>query len=121
MLHAGITNKTTGEPVVDSAPTPPESSDISEVLKSLNSRLERLYEALPARTALIIFTGHSDPRTMAALNARKSAFENAIRSGKNAEDLASNERWTSADGRLLEAEVEKAKRGLLFLGIKDGK
>lgn len=57
---------------------------------------------------------------MAALNARKSAFEQAIRSGKNAEDLG-DVRWTNADARELEEEVAKAKRGLLFLGIKDAK
>ncbi len=57
---------------------------------------------------------------MAALNARKSAFEQAIRSGKNAEDLG-DVRWTNADVRELEEEVAKAKRGLLFLGIKDAK
>lgn len=58
---------------------------------------------------------------MAALNLRKSGFENAIRSGKNAEELGPDVRWSSADGRALEEEVEKAKRGLLFLGIKDAK
>lgn len=58
---------------------------------------------------------------MAELNARKSAFETAIRSGKNPEELDASSRWTSADGRDLEEEVEKAKRGLLFLGVKDAK
>jgi RNA exonuclease 1 len=58
---------------------------------------------------------------MAALNVRKSNFEAAIRSGKSAEQLGPDVRWSSADGRDLEEEVEKAKRGLLFLGIKDVK
>ena len=40
---------------------------------------------LPARTAVVIFIGHSDPRRMASLNARKFAFESAIRSGKKAD------------------------------------
>jgi len=55
---------------------------------------------------------------MATLNARKSTFESAIRGGKKAEDMDKSEWWTSADGRELEEEVEHAKRGLLFLGIK---
>ena len=57
---------------------------------------------------------------MAELNARKNAFESAIRSGKKPEEMG-EVRWTAADARLLEEEVEKAKRGLLFLGIKDAK
>lgn len=104
------------KPDEDLSPTP---IDTSAVLSTLNAQLTQLYEVLPPRTALIIFTGHSDPRRMAALNARKSSFENAIRSGKSVEELPADVRWSSADGRALEEEVEKAKRGLLFLGIKE--
>lgn len=84
----------------------------------LNSHLATLYASLHPRTAVVIFTGHSDPRRMSVLNARKSTFESAIRSGKKAEDIGRSEWWTAADGRELEEEVERAKRGLLFLGIK---
>ena len=58
---------------------------------------------------------------MADLNARKAAFDTAIRSGKNTDELGADVRWTGADARALEEEVEKAKRGLLFLGVKDTK
>lgn len=119
-MTAGITNKATGEVLADAAAqTPTEVSDITSVLAGLDSRLCRLYDGLPPRTALIVFTGHSDPRKMASLNARKNTFEAALRSGKGTEDLDSEHRWTSADSRALEEEVERAKRGLLFLGIKD--
>lgn len=105
--------------ILDAAPSPPTpSADIDVVLSTLDAQLRRLYAAFPARTAFVIFSGHSDPRRMAELNARKSAFENALRQGKSLEDVGM-ERWTSADGRELEEEVEKAKRGLLFLSIKD--
>lgn len=85
---------------------------------TLNNQLTTLYASLPPRTAFIIFTGHSDPRRMASLNARKSAFESAIRGGKNAEDMDRADWWTASNGRELEEEVEKTKRGLLFLGVK---
>ncbi|OBZ74580.1 hypothetical protein A0H81_05096 [Grifola frondosa] len=115
-----ITSKSSGdaaaEPVVAAAAS--SERDTRAVLASLNSQLQQLYAALPPRTALIIFTGHSDPRRMAELNARKATFENALRSGKTLEDVGKESRWTSADGRELEEEVEKAKRGLLFLGVK---
>lgn len=55
---------------------------------------------------------------MASLNARKSAFEAALRSGKTSETMGPEERWTAGDGRELEEAVEMAKRGLLFLGVK---
>ena len=118
----GITNRTNGETSPDGSSTSSDEddADFADVLTSLDSRLHRLYEAFPPRTAFIVFTGHSDPRRMAELNARKSAFETAIRSGRNSEDLG-DVRWTGADARALEEEVERAKRGLLFLAIKDAK
>lgn len=121
----GITNKGTGEAATDlgSSTTPVVSDpvDLAPVLSKLDSQLKQLYNTLPPRTAVIIFSGHADPRRMSALNARKSSFESALRGGKGMEELSSELRWTSADGRALEEEVERAKRGLLFLGIKDGK
>lgn len=84
----------------------------------MNTQLKTLHSSLPARTALIIFTGHSDPRRMTVLHSRKSAFETALRSGKTAEDIDKDMWWTSSDARELEEEVEMAKRGLLFLSIK---
>ncbi len=126
--HTGITPKATGDPSLDAAApapaptlsTPSTDPDLSTVLVTLDTHLRQLYAALPARTALVIFTGHSDPRRMAELNARKTAFEGALKMGKSVEEIASSTgtRWTSADGRELEEEVEKAKRGLLFLGVK---
>lgn len=119
----GITNRTAGDAALEGPqPSPPlVPEDISAALSALDTRLNSLYAAVPPRTALMIITGHSDPRRMAELNARKATFEAAVRSGKTLEDMPNEARWTSADGRALEEEVEKAKRGLLFLGIKDAK
>lgn len=115
----GITPKSTNDV---SAPLPLPTETTPEALLAaqtkLNAHLTSLYASLPPRTALIIFTGHSDPRRMAILNARKSTFESAIKSGKKAEDMDKSEWWTAADGRELEEEVERTRRGLLFLGIK---
>ncbi|PCH42778.1 hypothetical protein WOLCODRAFT_138067 [Wolfiporia cocos MD-104 SS10] len=114
-----ITNKASGDSVPDTPAVEPAPADMSALLATLDTQLKQLYAALPRRTALVIFTGHSDPRKMAELNARKAVFEDALKSGKTAEDLGKAVRWTGADGRALEEEVEKAKRGLLFLGIKE--
>lgn len=91
------------------------------MLAALDTRLSALHAALPPRTALVLFTGHSDPRAMAALNVRKGAFEQALRLGLPAEDVTEEKRWSSADGRKLEEEVELARRGLLFLCIKEAR
>ncbi|KAF8554782.1 ribonuclease H-like protein [Imleria badia] len=114
-----LTPKATAEtPVAVGAPTESSPETLASAQATLNAHLVALYASLPARTAVIIFTGHSDPRRMASLNARKVAFESAIKSGKKAEEMDRSEWWTASDGRALEEEVEKAKRGLLFLGIK---
>ncbi|KAG6375627.1 hypothetical protein JVT61DRAFT_3195 [Boletus reticuloceps] len=109
---------TVDAPVVVPPPTEPSLEALATAQATLDAQLTMLYAALPARTAVVMFTGHSDPRRMASLNARKVAFESAIKSGKKAEEMDRSEWWTASDGRALEEEVEKAKRGLLFLGIK---
>jgi RNA exonuclease 1 len=58
---------------------------------------------------------------MALLNTRKNAFEGALKSGKKLEDLDKEMWWTTGDGRELEEEVERAKRGLMFVGVKMSK
>lgn len=122
--RSGITAKATGDIPLDSVPAAPainpSPAELRPVLSTLDHQLRQLYAALPARTALVLFTGHADPRRMSELNARKSAFEGALRMVKNVEELGPESRWTTADGRELEEEVEKAKRGLLFLGVKAG-
>ncbi|KAL0067560.1 hypothetical protein AAF712_005275 [Marasmius tenuissimus] len=100
-------------------PSPaPTTEEIATVLKELNGNLKALHASLPSRTALIIFTGHSDPRRMVALNSRKHAFESAIRNSRPISTLQPEEQWSAHDSRLLEEAVEVAKRGLLFLGVK---
>jgi len=110
----------TDGPMPEPAP-PPSQEQVIQILTALNVHLKTLHASLPPRTALIIFSGHSDPRRMAVLNVRKTTFETLIRQGKSAEEIAASEwgsRWTAADGRDLEEAVELTKRGLLFLGVK---
>lgn len=118
-FSSGTTPKATPNTPPPPAPPAPTPEALASVLANLTTHLKTLHSALPARTALLIFTGHSDPRRMASLNARKTAFETALRNGKSPEDAGTEGgRWTTSDGRDLEEAVELAKRGLLFLGIK---
>ncbi|KAF8971279.1 hypothetical protein BDZ97DRAFT_1914265 [Flammula alnicola] len=98
---------------------PPSLVDLAPILSNLDKHLKTLHASLPPRTALVIFTGHSDPRKMSILNARKNAFESALKSGKTPEEIRPlGLTWSATDGRDLEEAVELARRGLLFLGIK---
>lgn len=110
------------------APNTPATIDadaVNTALKSLNAHMSVIHASLPPRTAFVVFTGHSDPRTMVALQARKSAFENALRasqtrsgSGQNPDGAPESVRWTASDARDLEEAVERARRGMLFLSLK---
>lgn len=100
--------------------SPPPRPPQAETLANLNRYLTQVYDALPPRTAFILFSGHSDPRVMSQLNARKTKFENEIRAGKRLEEIDKADWWSAQEGRDLEAAVETAKKGLLFLCLKDG-
>ncbi|EAU90918.1 ribonuclease H [Coprinopsis cinerea okayama7 len=114
-----ITQRATADSPTPPTPNPPATPEqITATLKTLNTHLQTIHSSLPPRTAFLLFTGHSDPRRMTQLNARKSAFDTALRSGKNPDELPDDMRWTSADSRDLEEAVELTKRGLLFLGVK---
>lgn len=111
----------------ENLPSPePSQASIDAAFSTLNSHLSLIHAALPPRTALVIFTGHADPRRMAGLHARKSAFEAAVKTASalaggqpvGAAPTVGDARWTTQDARDLEEAVEHAKRGLLFLCLK---
>jgi RNA exonuclease 1 len=114
----GITPKPSPDEPEPPQPSPATDADIQGALSALDGRLARIWQALPARTTLVLFTGHADPRPMSTLGTRKAAFEQAVRHGVAPEEMVAGMRWTAQDGRLLEEEVEKTKRGLLFLCVK---
>ena len=103
-------------PVVLNPPTEALVEILAAAQATLNEQLITLYTSLPERIAVVIFTGHSDPRRTAAFNAGKVAFESAIKRGGKAEDIDRSEWWSANDGRELEVVVEMAKRA--FVGIE---
>jgi RNA exonuclease 1 len=117
-ISTGITPKPSPDEPTPVAPPPATEAEVQNALITLDKHLSTLYASLPSRTALVLFTGHSDPRGMAALQMRKNAFEQAVRLGVMPEDMAADIKWTAQDGRTLEEEVERAKRGLVFLCVK---
>ncbi|KAF8509340.1 hypothetical protein JB92DRAFT_2947275 [Gautieria morchelliformis] len=81
-------------------------------------RLQSLHAALPPRTALLLFSGHSNPRSMASLGQQNAKFENEVRVGRRPEQIPKENGWTPAEGRALEEETGRARQGLAFLCLK---
>ena len=69
--------------------TSPEALHTAQL--TLDAPFVTLYTSFPARTVVVVFTGHSDPSRMAPLNARKVAFESVIKSGKKADKMDRSE------------------------------
>jgi RNA exonuclease 1 len=99
---------------------------------NLNAQLTTLHAALPPRTAFLLFSGHSDPRNMSALAARRAQYQaqasqNQVNvsaasigtgTGPAGTDASVPLRWSTADERALEEAVVCARTGLLFVGVK---
>ncbi|KAF8259317.1 ribonuclease H-like domain-containing protein [Lactarius quietus] len=112
------------------AETKTENADnaLFTAVTNLNAHLTTLHAALPSRTALLLFSGHSDPRSMSALAARRAEYQasqnqrQGDQSGSGAAtgtDSGGGEaRWSTADDRALEEAVVRARMGLLFVGVK---
>ena len=90
--------------------------------KNLNNHLTTLHAALPPRTALLLFSGHSDPRSMSTLAARRAEYQVSQQgnqsSSSSAADGGGTVRWSTGDDRALEEAVVRAQMGLLFVGVK---
>lgn len=95
-----------------------DDEEIDEGLKRFNERLSRIHAALPTNTALIVLTGHSDPRPMLSLAARRGRFEKAYRSTGHAEEISPNDTWTVEDDRELERVVAETREGMAFFCVK---
>lgn len=86
----------------------------TELHANLSAQITRLNDALPKGTALIIFTGHDDPREMARLNSQKAKFDQAMKSGQVSEEV----KWMASHERELVDEVGKCKIGMSFFRVK---
>ena len=120
-------------PPMPPAAAPPEQNQndtniLFSAVSNLNAQLTALHAALPQRTAFLLFSGHSDPRAMSVLAARRAQYQasrnqnqNAIHdsaTGATGADDAAPVRWSTADDRALEEAVARARMGLLFVGVK---
>ncbi|GAA5948990.1 hypothetical protein JCM21900_003164 [Sporobolomyces salmonicolor] len=100
-----------------SAAAGPSASEIATAFASLNARLSTLHTSLPPLTALIVFTGHGDPREMSRLAAKKAKFDRLWKTVKQSE-IKDEDRWMEMDDRKLLDEVERCRWGLSFYCVK---
>ena len=116
-LDTDLPSSSTAPVAADAQPQTEEAA-----CAALNARIESLHDALPSRTALVIFTGHASPLRMVELQAKYRRFEEALRrvrrDGKGAEALEPGESWRDEEETELETEVAKAREGMAFFCVK---
>jgi RNA exonuclease 1 len=96
------------------------AQDRSAVFSHLDQQIKDLTSALPPATALIVYTGCSDPRPTGHLNRRKTAWEEKVKSGIMNDAMPAEERWFPEDIERLDRECEKTKAGLAFFCVALG-
>ncbi|KAM0746892.1 hypothetical protein T439DRAFT_329164 [Meredithblackwellia eburnea MCA 4105] len=100
--------------VLSTSPQPSKiSSSPSTLFSALNSQLSTLHSSLPPLTALVVLTGHGDPRPLSALNAKKVRFEKMWKEGKKGEET-----WLEEEERQLETLARETRRGWAFFCVK---
>ena len=119
----------------ETSPSTRDGNTLFTAVTNLNAHLTALHAALPPRTALLLFSGHSDPRSMSTLAARRAEYQvnhhNQQQHGNQSGSGAATGtdgggggggggtvRWSTADVRALEEAVVRARMGLLFVGVK---
>jgi len=76
-LTGAVTETKTGNaeaPSSSPAPPPDGNSNTLFAATNLNAHLPALQAVLPLRTALLLFSGHSDPHSMSALAACRAEY-----------------------------------------------
>lgn len=130
--HAAVATDTDAAPSCPTAASPDQNQNknvLFSAVTDLNAQLTTLHAALPPRTAFLLFSGHSDPRSMSALASRRAQYQasqnqNQVNcsvgtgTGPAGTDVSAPLRWSTADERALEEAVVRARTGLLFVGVK---
>jgi RNA exonuclease 1 len=98
-------------------PAEPDNSALATCLTTLAQRLQRIHEALPPCTALIVFSGTGDPREMSRLQAVQAQFRKEYNTPGSKWDQLSVQ-WTDKEDQALRRAVRNARSGIGFIGVK---
>ena len=84
-------------------------------LAEFDENIARLWDSLPACTALMVISGTGDATEMTRLYAKKKIYDAELK-GKSWDAI--KEKWSSDDLEALNFAVDKARTGLGFIAIK---
>lgn len=91
---------------------------VEEAYAKVNNYILAVHAAAPANTALIVLTGHRDPRSALALLAKRNQCDVLRKNGKLLSHMSPEEVFTELDQRNLESFVATAREGMSFYAIK---
>ncbi|GEQ69478.1 hypothetical protein JCM33374_g3150 [Metschnikowia sp. JCM 33374] len=98
--------------------SPVSIEERKDLLRSLDKRLERLYNELPTDSLLIINTGGGDPTRMNYLNYVKRSFQRQLKAGKDIADFSAEELWDFDKATQLQEATETARQGMTLITVK---
>lgn len=88
---------------------------LENVLKQTTKHITDVYEALPPCSALIVYSGSSDPRELQEMQSLQQKFK-AEYKVKKWDELSV--KWTDVEEQKLRKACETARRGVGFIGVK---
>ncbi|KAF9080629.1 hypothetical protein BGX23_001878 [Mortierella sp. AD031] len=91
--------------------------EIRQGLRSVDKSIEKIVEALPPHTAVIVTSGQGDHREVSKMQHRQKKFMELYKT-KNLDQIPKEDHFLDADEKLLAKAVEVAKSGVCFLKIK---
>ena len=85
-----------------------------EALLSVDGHINRVMDALPAHSLVIVFSGTGDPRPMFKMNAKRAHCER--KKGEAWDKLTEEDQWTDLDDQVFERSVQSARTSVAFIG-----
>ncbi|KAK3675505.1 hypothetical protein LTR78_004588 [Recurvomyces mirabilis] len=79
------------------------------------TNIKAVYDALPDRTAFIVYSGSGDPRELREMQALQTKFKEEYKT-KKWDQLSV--KWTDVEEQKLRAACDRARRGIGFVGLK---
>ena len=90
-------------------------ASLADVVAETTKRIAEIYEALPACTALIVYSGSGDPRDLSEMQTVQQKFKEEYKTKKWDELTV---RWTDVEEQKLRRACEKARKGVGFVTVK---
>ena len=102
-------------PTADPTATPPSPAALATSVRATVAHVAHVWDALPPRTALLVYSGGSDPRPLADLQVLQRRFRDEFRVRKWDELEV---RWTDVEEQRLRSACARARSGIGFVAVK---